>query len=134
MITWEPVPRFRAFLEWSVAANRLNHLVTVRPHVASDAPRGTVRMATVCKVVYGREYRRGNQTSNAQTSEASVGVGALHALQVFKLSVPADINWGAASVNGQNSDLSSRESRLPLTPRMLVDQDTTYHGAEYIRC
>ena len=36
VIAWEPVPRFRAFFEWAVAANDLGHLITIRPRVVSD--------------------------------------------------------------------------------------------------
>lgn len=36
VIAWEPVPRFRAFFEWAVAANDLGHLITIRPRVISD--------------------------------------------------------------------------------------------------
>ena len=32
----EPVPHFRAFLEYSIALNNLQHLVTVLPNVVSE--------------------------------------------------------------------------------------------------
>ncbi len=36
MIAWEPVPHFRAILEWVVAANNVSHLVTVRGRVVTN--------------------------------------------------------------------------------------------------
>ena len=44
VIAWEPVPRFRAFLEASAALNNLSHRISVRSTVAADAAQSSVTM------------------------------------------------------------------------------------------
>ncbi|KAJ9442538.1 hypothetical protein DIPPA_08780 [Diplonema papillatum] len=54
VIAWEPVPKFRAFFEASVALNSISDLIEIRPRVASNESTGIVRMVVPTANSWGR--------------------------------------------------------------------------------
>jgi len=45
VIAWEPVPLFRAYVNWALAINNVTHLVDLRPYVASSTRGQVMKMA-----------------------------------------------------------------------------------------
>ncbi len=46
-MAFEPVPHFRAFLEYNIHLNNISHLVQIMPVIVSDAPDGSPVTITV---------------------------------------------------------------------------------------
>ena len=53
VIAWEPVPHFRAFMEYGLALNGLGTLVHVRPFVAASAPGETYKLVVPQRGIWG---------------------------------------------------------------------------------
>ena len=77
MIAWEPVPQFRAFVEYGLALNNLSSLVTLRPYIASTVSGMEMTMEVPTSGVWGTASVGGiNQGSEAGGGGGRDGAGA----------------------------------------------------------
>ena len=53
VIAWEPVPHFRAFLEYALALNNLTTLVEVRPWAVADKAGETYTLVVPQRGIWG---------------------------------------------------------------------------------
>ena len=53
VITWEPIPQFRAFLEYNRQLNRLEHLIEIRDTAVADISGVTYDLKVPSKGIWG---------------------------------------------------------------------------------
>ena len=87
MIAWEPVPTFRAFLEYGVELNRVGALVEVRPAAVGDKEGAEYELVVPQRGIWGTASIDGRNIDKCAAPEISFLVCFLGAWFCCKFSI-----------------------------------------------
>ena len=71
VIAWEPVPHFRAFLEYAIALNNLTAVIEVRPFAVADKAGETYNLVVPQRGIWGTASINGGNIDRSCTALSS---------------------------------------------------------------